>query len=410
MKKIILSLVMAVILSVNAFGAAELAVVNSTLSTTGVTDEDGGHTFTYYVDKTGAYGIINVGEDIYIDMFSSDGTLQESKKINITDEKFGGYAYDGTYHYFLFGNDNLSYSPSTTVYKLVKYNDSFNKVNSVSFRGSQIYAKEVFMGADGLCDLRVDDSYIFINDIVTEYKYENKYYQNNRSIVLNKTTLKTQADIGGISLNKTSTGRETALRNMSALDDGKYYFALQLTNGISLFEVDPTDGESLGTHAITSLSKSGLSSYYGDCIMTKASEMGETELKGFIAGENKFIAVGTEKSKSSDDDTTRIFVSTVSKSQMGVINPTTKTITDYGDIENVKVVEISDSDIMVMWQTNGGISYCYLDGNGDLKGGTKRIYGAELGTTAPYITEDHKIMVWTYLVNDDDFAFYKYNF
>ncbi|MCD7854808.1 MAG: hypothetical protein LUG66_04220 [Clostridiales bacterium] len=410
MRKLFLTLVLAAAFTVNAFGAAELAVDNSTLSTTGVMDEDGGHTFTYYVEKTGSYGIINVGGDIYVDMFSSDGTFQENKKINITDEKFGGYAYDGTYHYFIFGNDNPSYSPSTTVYKLVKYNQSFNKVNSVTFRGSQIYAKEVFMGADGLCDMRVDDNFIFINDVVTEYKYENNFYQNNRSLVLNKNTLKTEADVGGISLNKLSKGRDSVLRNMSALDDGKFYFALELSSGINLFEVDPTDSESLGIHAITSLAKSALSAYYSDSIMTKASEMGETELKGFIAGENKFIAVGTEKSKDSDDDSTRIFVSTVSKSQMGVINPVTTAITDYGEIENVKVVEVSDTDIMVMWQTNGGISYCYLDGNGDVKGGTKRIYGAELGTSDPYITGDGKYMVWSYLVNDDDFAFYKYTF
>lgn len=408
MRKLILTVVLAMLFAVNVFGG-ELVAVNSTLSVTGVMDEDGGHTFTY-ATSTGGYGIINVGEDIYIDIFSKDGVLEGSKKINNTEEKFGGYLYDGTYHYFLFGNDNPNCSSSTTVYKLVKYNQSFNKMNTLTFKGGQIYAKEVFLSNDGLCDMRVEGNYLFINDVVSEYRYENKYYKNNRSLVIDKNTFKLKAGIGGMSLSKSSTGRDEVLSSMSVFDDNKYYFAVQLKSGINLFEVDPDDTESLGEHSIKNLASSQLSSYYSDTIMTNAKNMGSIELKGFVAGESDFIVVGTEDNPDAEEGGTRIFVSRVSKNQMGVISPSTEAVSEYEDIENVKVIKLSSTDILIMWQKDGVINLRHIDGSGKATGGVKKIYGAELGTTAPYVAADNKYMVWTYMVNDDDFAFYKYTF
>ncbi|MCC8097627.1 MAG: hypothetical protein LIO44_03525, partial [Eubacterium sp.] len=407
MKKIILTLILCFTFILNVYGS-EVTVTHGTLTTTGVMDEDGGYTYTYAGQYE--YGIINVGENIYVDTFQTDGTYKNTYKINIVDEKFGGYVYDGSNHYFLFGNDNPNCSGSTTMYKLIKYNQSFNKVSTLTLRGSQVYAKQIFLGKNGLCDLRVDGEHIFINDVVQEYRYENKNYQNNRSYVVNKNTLKCENTIGGISLGKTGKTRDEVSANMSAEDDNKYYFAVSMTNGIELVEVDPADNESTGNHTVKNLASSALSSYSGDTTMTSTKNRNAVELVGFEAGESNFIVIGTEYGNDTTDEDsdygTRIFVSTVSKNQVGVLTPTTTGITDYGQISNVKTLKLSSTDIMLMWQDGERISYCHLDGEGKLNGEIRRIYGAELGLTSPYYNSTSDRVVWTYLVNDDDFACY----
>lgn len=409
MKKILLTVILCFSFIFNVY-ASELKVSNQTLSQTGVMDEDGGYTFTY--SGRYEYGIINVGENIFIDTFKSDGTFKETKKINIVDEKFGGYVYDGSNHYFLFGNDNSNCSGSTTIYKLVKYNQSFNKVNTLTLKGSQVYARQIFLGKNGLCDLKIDGDYIFINDVIQEYRYENKYYQNNRSYVVNKNTLKCTNTIGGISLGKTGSTRNEVSANMSAVYDNKYYFAVNLTNGIELFEVDPSDNESTGNHTVKNLANSALSSYSGDTTLASSKGRTNVELVGFEAGESNFIAIGTEYGRDTTDDEseegTRIFISSISKNQIGVLTPVTETLTDYGDISNVHTIKISSTDIMLMWKESGRISYCHLDGEGKLNGTIKRIYGAELGIGSPYFNSDDSSIVWAYMVNDDDYAYYSF--
>ncbi|MCD7777861.1 MAG: hypothetical protein LUH47_05085 [Clostridiales bacterium] len=373
-------------------------------------DEDGGYTYTY--SGTYEYGIINVGENIYVDTYQTDGTYKETHKINIVDEKFGGYVYDGSNHYFLFGNDNLNCSGSTTIYKLIKYNQSFNKVSTLTLKGSQVYARQIFLGENGLCDLRVDGEHIFINDVIQEYRYENKYYQNNRSYVINKNTMKCENSIGGISLGKTGKTRDEVSANMSAADDNKYYFAVSMTNGIELVEVDPSDNESTGKHTVKNLANSALSSYSSDTTMTSFKNRDGVKLVDFEAGESNFIVIGTEygydTTEEDSDYGTRIFVSTISKTQVGVLTPVTTGITDYGNISNVKAVKLSSEDIMLMWQDGDRITYCHLDGEGKLNGEIKRIYGAEMGITNPYYNSKSERVVWVYMVNDDDYTYYSF--
>lgn len=402
MKKIIFTVIIGLMLASNVF-AAELDVQNETLTKSSVMDEDGGHTYTF-VKPGGDHGIINVGENrIVINVFSSEGVLRQEKTLSLNGSKFGGYITDGTYHYFLFGNDNPSCSESATIYKLVKYNQSFTKMSTASFKGYQILAKDIFLGEGGTADMRISDNLIFINDVVTEYKTENKYYKNNRSIIIDKNTFRYCAGIGGMALRTNDGIRNEVTRILSATDDDKYYFAVNSAEGIDVITVDPSDSSSLGAHTIQSISRTKLSAYYPDMTMVAPKSGTALTLDGFEVGKDSFITVGSEISYTGR----KLFVSTVSKKQIGGVKSKTVYLTDEGDISNIKTIKVSDDDIMIMWNENDIIHCICLDGKGALKTEEKQIFDVMLGNTLPFACDDGSLC-WTYMINDDDFAFYTY--
>lgn len=399
MKKLFLALILSLVFVSNAFGA-EVNVLNGTLGEAGVTDEDGGHTYTF-VKSNGEIGIINVGSIINANVFSPSGVLKLHKRIIITEEKFGGYIYDGTNHYFLFGNNNHNCAAAKTVYRVVKYNQSFNKMGSVSFNGNQVYAREVFCGESGLADLRISANKLFINDVVQEYMTENNYYFNNRSFVLDKTNLKFLNGVGGMALKKTAKGRNSLSDNMSAEYDGKYYFAVSSDAGIEIIKLDPEDAANLGKHVVKKISSSNNAAYYSDMLVVSPKANTKINLDGFEAGSDSFVIVGDETTS----EGTGIFVSAISKDQVGATKAKTENIVEAGNISDIKTVKVSDSDIIVFWKNDGVLSYCHLNGKGEVTQKARKLFDTEIGDTLPYVAADGSLS-WAYMVNNDDFALY----
>ena len=138
MKKLLLVIIFSMAFSVNA-AAGQMKAINNTLSFDPVKPGNDGITYSF-VQSDNCPGIINIAEDYaYIDVFDSSGIkLEKSEKIKLTESKVGGYAFDGSYHYFLLGNDNQDCRDSITVYKVVKYDTSFNKMGTCIIKGSMV--------------------------------------------------------------------------------------------------------------------------------------------------------------------------------------------------------------------------------------------------------------------------------
>ncbi len=403
MKKIILSVLFCMLFAVNIC-AAEVSVINNSLSFDPVTDS-GEQTYTF-VQKDGSVGIINETDGyLNVDIFDSMGrTLKESKKIKITDGKLGGYAYDGTYHYLLFGSDNKDCRGSVTVYKLMKYDVSFNRTGTLILKGDQVYARDIFVSNEN--HLKLEGNKIFINDVVSEYRYENSYYKNNRSFVVDKNSMLLSFGVGGMTLGYNGGDRNEVLRSMSAIyDNNTYFFAVCSGQGIGLFKVDPEDPENRAEHSVMNISKSNLNAYIPEGILYKPRKGETVDMKGFETTDSGVAAIGTVDNSA----VTKLFVSTVPASQYDSMEGTVQYLDEGVEIKNVTVRKISDNDILVMWSNMDTINYCHINKSGNVStdSGTKKIFGCDLPKKGYTYYAAENGVVWATLYDEREFSVFK---
>ncbi len=406
MKKLLSALALSLIFTVNVFGS-ELSVRHAALPQKGAMEEDGGHTYTFTY-KNGNYGIVSVSDAVYAYVYDTKNNPVLTKKINIVEKKFGGYYFDGSCHYILMGTDNESCSSSRTVYKLLKFNSSFNKMSTTTVKGGQIFAKDIFLNG-GTANIKVDGNYLFINDVVTEYKYENNFYKNNRSYVYDATSMKYITSVGGIALSRNEGVRSEVKQNFSAADDEKFYFAVNSNDGIGLFYIDPTDNESLGNHSVAPLVDTNLSAYEPATYLRKSAKNEDVDLFGLEVGEGCVVSVERVRTVIDNGTADKLLISYIDKGQIGDIVPSTINLAEDSGIENVKIKKLADNDIVVMWEDSKEVvNYCHLDGGGQPVGEVKKIHSAELTGDMPYFDQDG-VISWAEMVNDIDYTLYKYN-
>ncbi len=404
MKKIILSVIFCMIFTANIF-ASELNVINNSLS---FYPQLGSDEQSYaFIQRDGSPGIINVADGyINVDIFDAAGRkLKENKKIKLTAEKVGGYAYDGNYHYILLGNDNPDSRGSVTVYNVLKYDLTFKRVGSLMIKGDQVYASKVFNSNEN--HLKLEGNVLFINDVVTEYKYSSDYYKNNRSFVIDKNSMQLTFGVGGMRLGFKDVYRYEVNRTKACVfDNNTYYFAISNGESVGLIRIEKNDMDARAEHAVVSLSKSGLEAYTPEGTLVRTISGQDVDLAGLEATKSTIIGVGTVDNGS----TAKLYVSTVSADQYADMEGAVKYIDEGEDISNVTVKKISNDDILIMWENGGIANYCHLNASGKVitDGGMKKMYGADLPKSGyTYLTPDGR-SCWTVLYDDKEFSVFKF--
>lgn len=100
----------------------------------------------YLFQKDEQLNLLQLDSDkqkIHIQQFNKDYTTVGSKTLNMELPKFGGFhqGEDGNY-YLVFGQDNMEESSTKAVYRIVKYNASWEKLGQVDV--SDVYVSEPF--------------------------------------------------------------------------------------------------------------------------------------------------------------------------------------------------------------------------------------------------------------------------
>lgn len=356
----------------------------------------------YAADKTYIYKTENgfvtaekeesdAGDRVKIKFFNNDLELTEEKSIMTDLPIFGGYYFDGIYHYIISGQKNEGTKSNTDIYAVSKYNKSLKtKILKNTLVGKTLPLTDVFL--TGGADLAMKGNTITFSDTALR----------KRSIANEHTQVNVKVSFDMKYLSFTDAEINSSIRNI----DGEVYEDYPVLTAY----VDNNDT------AICAVSNTGFKS-----IFVSGAEFGNSEkektaiifeinsddeknlgatLDGFEVSDTKFVAAGTAVNP--ENKIQNIFVSTLPKTQLLDNLARTQQITNYPDdssvaIDNVKLIMLDSNNLALLWnekENNKTMVYgVFLDANGnkvsDIKPASQKLTDCQ-----PIYDADNDTIYW----------------
>lgn len=339
---------------------------------------------------------------VVAETYNSSYKLQKSKKIKCELPLWGGFYSGTTYNYLVFGHDNLKESNKQEVIRVVKYDKSWKRLGACSIKGANTY---IPFDAGGL-DMTETGGKLYVHTCHEMYKTSDGYHhQANCTFVVDESSMKlvdSYYDIMNLSEGYVS-----------------HSFAQEIeTDGTYIYRADLGDANPRGI-AFTmtkTTSNVGSPSVYG----TAVSIPGDygNNYTGFTLSDMKltddnYIIVGKGIKKSSDSFQ-NIYVNASSKTspKSGVTWLTKYKASDKVVLGSPKLVKISDSQFLLMWESYSTKNRIYrtkmvlIDEYGNK---ASDIYSTPLALSEcdPVLTKSGKV-VW-YVTNNSSPIFVEIN-
>ena len=351
--------------------------------------------YSYLVAKDdGFYRVEYVDNQLLIEDYNADLTRISTRKLNPELSLFGGFYAGKDAFYVVWGQENQEESDAKEVMRLVKYDINWNRVGATSLNGANT---EIPFRASGLRMTEYGSS-LYIRTAHTMYmSSDGLNHQANLTWQVRTTDVKT------IDVSYKYTGQEEGQAGHSfnqfiLIDDHKNIVALD--HG----DASPR-GVLLGIYEKIAAGESFKGKYFSDIVFNFKGEWGENYTGASIGGleysSSSYLTVGNsvvQDENWSDHGVRNIFVTSTSRSDCTKTpvkitnsdgsysmsypltsnnNTSLKWITGYsesGDISasTPQLVKLGSDSFLLLWaqtdgygESNGKISYVFLDGNGD---------------------------------------------
>lgn len=342
---------------------------------------------------------IGSGKEMLVQYFTADYTLKNSILIPAELPIFGGFCENANFYFILTGQENPDESSTKEVFRITKYDKSWNKYDYTSIKKTDTATP--FFNSPARFAQSGDYLLIRTNHKIYPSLYGNDY---NANITL-------QLDTEGMIV----TSQLTGLQN---IDFGK------MCNSFNQFiELDESDvtvaldhivSDTEKTVKITNYNKSMsdgefYSSYMSLCTCvdmfpeTQSGNNSVSSVGGFEISDTKYIIVGVSNNNN-------IFISSVDHERFSSLSvPEITYVTDYTDsgnkVSTPYLVKISSERFILLWSYCENVYYTELDKNGKVVGNTYMIKG-DLSDCAP-IVSDGKIIWYTW--DNAEIIFYEIN-
>lgn len=137
--------------------------------------------------KNGHYERLEyIGKNIICETYDSSFKLLKTRKIPFELSLWGGYFSGSEYNYLLFGQSNSSENNKKEVFRIVKYDKNWNRINSCSIKGANTYLPF----CAGSADMTETNGKLYIHTCHEMYKTEDGYHhQANCTFVINENKM-----------------------------------------------------------------------------------------------------------------------------------------------------------------------------------------------------------------------------
>lgn len=127
-----------------------------------------------------------IDENIICETYNSSFKLLKTRKIPFELSLWGGYFSGSEYNYLLFGQSNSSESDKKEVFRIVKYDKNWNRINSCSIKGANTYIPF----AAGSADMTETNGKLYVHTCHEMYKTADGYHhQSNCTFVINENSM-----------------------------------------------------------------------------------------------------------------------------------------------------------------------------------------------------------------------------
>ncbi|GAA0133208.1 hypothetical protein YSY43_00480 [Paenibacillus sp. YSY-4.3] len=350
-------------------------------------------------NSDGTFSSVTVDEgQVRIESYNKDYEAISSKELPLELPYYGAFYSGEKYNYIAYGQDNEEENDSKEVIRVVRYDKSFNRIDSVSVKGGESYTIQPFRSAAPRMAENGDELVLHMSRLRYTAS-DGKNHQSQLTLMINTSNMSITNYTGEFQKNHVShsfdqfvkyDGKEHVL-----VDHGDAYprsIVLHKGNGSQYKEVDlfRIPG-SIGAN-MTGVSLGGLeisSTHY----ITAYNKVDHSKVQSYT----NFDMVGLDK------DVRDIMLAVVPRSNLSGSAVSNITIAKYASgtdhIGSIpKLVKINDDRFMVLWQefdyehTPLGVKYVEINGSGNAVGEINSIPKFVLSECDPIIMNDQ--MVW----------------
>lgn len=338
----------------------------------------------------GSLSVVQAGQTLTVEKYSAAFAPAGKTKIPMELPLFGGFFSGTTYNYIAFGQSNEEQNDAKEVIRIVRYDKSFNRIDSVSVTGGQSFTVEPFDAGSGRM-AEMGDTLVF-HTARKRYKTDDGLnHQSQLTIIVNTASMKVTNDLGRFQANHVSHSFDQYVLFDGAehvlVDHGDAYprsIVLNKGNGSDYTEVDLFNiPGKIGANE-TGVSLGGFEMSAGSYIVAMNS-VDHSKVKEYTS----FEMVGLKI------DQRDIMLAVLPKSNVSAGAARQVTLAKYTDGSKIasvpKLVKITDNRMLVMWQEfdldgrPGDVKMQYIDGDGNPSDSIQALPGFRLSETQPAV-------------------------
>lgn len=347
----------------------------------------------------GTFSSVTVDEEqVRIETYNKDYEVTSGKKLPLELPLYGAFYSGEKYNYIAYGQDNKEENDSKEVIRVVRYDKSFNRIDSVSVKGGESYTIQPFRSATPRMAEHGDELVLHTSRLRYTAS-DGKNHQSQLTLIINTSNMSVTNYTGEFQKNHVShsfdqfvkyDGKEHVL-----VDHGDAYprsIVLHKGNGSQYKEVDlfRIPG-SIGAN-MTGVSLGGFetsSTHY----ITAYNKADHSKVQSYT----NFEMVGLDK------DVRDIMLAVVPRTSLNSGEVNNITIAKYtSGTDHIgstpKLVKIDENRFIVLWQefdrenTPLDVKYVEVNGKGNPVGEINSIPGFVLSECDPIIIDDK--LVW----------------
>lgn len=350
-------------------------------------------------NNDGTFSSVNVDEGhVRIELYNKDYEVTSSKELPFELQYYGAFYSGDKYNYIAYGQNNEEENNSKEVVRVVRYDKSFNRIDSLSIKGGESITIQPFRSATPRM-AENGDELVFHTSRLRYTGSDGKNHQSQLTLIINTSNMSLTNDIGAFQKNHVShsfdqfvkyDGKEHVL-----VDHGDAYprsIVLHKGNGSQYKEVELLRiPGNIGAN-MTGVSLGGMevsSTHY----ITAYNQVDYAKVQSFT----NFEMIGLDK------DVRDIMLAVVPRTNLTSDKVNNITIAKYtSGTDHVgsapKLVKMGDDRFVVLWQEFDhenmplGVKYVEVDGSGNVVGEINSISKFVLSDCGPVIVDDE--MVW----------------
>lgn len=364
---------------------------------------------SYLVNNNdGSVSVIEANKEVTIETYNEKYELTGHKSIPFELPIFGSFYSGEKYNYIAFGQENREENDSKEVIRIVRYDKSFNRVDSVSIKGGESFTVEPFDAAAGRMAEFGDT--LVLHTSRTRYTTEDKLnHQSQLTIIVNTKTMTVTNNLGRFQKNHVSHSFDQYVlfdgNTHVLVDHGDAYprsIVLNKGDGASYNEVDLFEIPGKIGANTTGVSIGGFEMSSANYIVAM-----NTIDHSLVKEYTSYEMVGLER------DQRDIVLSVSPKANLSSTSVNHITLAKYVGTNLIasipKLVKITDDKMMVLWQEfdkenrPGDLKYVLIDGEGKATGSIQTIKHFALSECSPIVSGDK--IVW-YTNNNGSRLFY----
>ncbi|MBO5371837.1 MAG: leucine-rich repeat protein [Lachnospiraceae bacterium] len=298
---------------------------------------------------------------IWVENYMPEGSFTDIQVLPCELSLFGGYYYGEDANYLLFGEYNVAEDDAAEVYRIVKYDKDWNRIDSASIYGGN--TTEPFDA--GTVRMVESGDYLYIHTCHEMYRSEDGLiHQKNLSIVVDTNTMEIASEYTAFPSDYGFVGHS--------------FNQFIITDGADIITADHGDANPRAVVLHKYIDTVGSKSMY-NCIDVNVlhiqglegdNETGvsvgglEASAEGYLVAGNSIVHnVGNHLLSQRN-----IFVTFTDKENFTEEGTTLRWITSCENGESVStphLTKISDTRYLLMWTVNNVLQYMFLDGKGN---------------------------------------------